>query len=68
VLELPLDELKEETVGRTLEEIEKKHIVKVLEECHWRVGGKFGAAEILGMKRSTLDSRMAKLGIRRPGK
>jgi transcriptional regulator with GAF, ATPase, and Fis domain len=49
-----------------LEEIESAHIARVLEECDWRVRGKDGAAERLGLKRSTLQSRMKKLGIQRP--
>ena len=49
-----------------LEEVERTHIVSVLEECGWRVRGKDGAAERLGLKRSTLQSRMKKLGIQRP--
>jgi len=50
----------------SLEDVERKHIVMVLEECGWRVRGEKGAAERLGLKRSTLQSRMKKLGIRRP--
>jgi formate hydrogenlyase transcriptional activator len=50
----------------SLEEIERAHIVRVLEECGWRVRGKDGAAERLRLKRSTLQSRMKKLGIQRP--
>jgi len=49
-----------------LEEVERAHIVSVLEECAWRVRGKDGAAERLRLNRSTLQSRMKKLGIRRP--
>ena len=49
----------------TLEELEKRHITNVLETTGWRVRGKNGAAEILGLKPSTLESRMAKRGIRR---
>jgi transcriptional regulator with GAF, ATPase, and Fis domain len=52
---------------RNLEEMERRHIVSVLERTGWRVAGKGGAAEILGVKRSTLHSKMEKLGIRRPG-
>jgi transcriptional regulator with GAF, ATPase, and Fis domain len=52
--------------SRSLEEIERQHIVEVLEETRWRVGGERGAARILGLKRTTLDSRMKKLGILRP--
>jgi formate hydrogenlyase transcriptional activator len=56
-----------ERPGTTLEEVERAHIVKVLQECGWRIRGKEGAAERLGLNRSTLQSRMKKLGIRKPG-
>jgi formate hydrogenlyase transcriptional activator len=49
-----------------LKEFERAHIVSVLEQCDWRVRGKDGAAERLRLKRSTLQSRMKKLGIQRP--
>jgi formate hydrogenlyase transcriptional activator len=49
----------------TMRQIEQEHIRKVLAMTNWRVRGKDGAAEILGLKPSTLDSRMAKLGITR---
>jgi formate hydrogenlyase transcriptional activator len=49
----------------TLEEVERKHIRDVLERVHWRISGKQGAAEILGLRPSTLHSRMKKLGISR---
>jgi len=48
-----------------LEESERKHMLAVLEETHWLVSGPRGAASRLGMKRSTLQYRMAKLGISR---
>ena len=51
---------------RSLEEVERAHIITVLEECGWKVRGHDGAAERLGLKRSTLQSRMKKLGIQRP--
>ena len=50
-----------------LMDVERQHIRSVLEKTGWRVDGRGGAAEILGMKRTTLQSRMSKLGIRRPG-
>ena len=50
----------------SLQEVERAHIVRVLEECGWKVRGQDGAAECLGLKRSTLQSRMKKLGIQRP--
>ena len=49
----------------TLEEIEKQHILNVLETTDWRVSGERGAAKILGLKRTTLEARMKKLNIRR---
>jgi transcriptional regulator with GAF, ATPase, and Fis domain len=52
---------------RTLEQIEREHIVSVLESVGWRVGGDRGAARILGLKRTTLEARMSRLGIARPG-
>jgi formate hydrogenlyase transcriptional activator len=50
----------------TLREVERDHILSVLEKAGWRVRGKNGAAEILGIKPTTLYSRMEKLGIKRP--
>ena len=49
----------------TLEELEKGHIIEVLELTGWRVSGEKGAARILGMKPTTLESKMKKLGIER---
>ena len=51
---------------RTLDEVQRDHIVDILELTNWTVSGSDGAAEILGMKSSTLNSRMKKLGIIRP--
>jgi formate hydrogenlyase transcriptional activator len=69
VLEAPLSELEDprETAGdgATLEAIERQHILRVLRECQGRVSGPRGAAARLGMNRSTLNSRMRKLGISR---
>lgn len=49
----------------TLFEVERDHIMKVLEESNWVVGGKFGAAARLGMPRTTLITRMQKFGLSR---
>ncbi|MGQ0592225.1 MAG: sigma-54 interaction domain-containing protein [Gammaproteobacteria bacterium] len=49
----------------TLEEVERAHIVKALEATGWRLSGKGGAADLLGLKYTTLQSRMQKLGITR---
>ncbi len=53
------------TSDLTLKDIEIQHIRRVLENTSWRIRGKQGAAEILGMKPTTLETRMAKLGIHR---
>ena len=49
-----------------LEDVERRHLLGILNMTGWRVRGKAGAAEILGLKPTTLSSRMQKLGIRRP--
>jgi transcriptional regulator with GAF, ATPase, and Fis domain len=49
-----------------LADVEKQHITRVLKARRWCVEGKFGAAAALGLKASTLRSRMRKLGICRP--
>lgn len=48
-----------------LSEIERKHIINVLNQVRWKVRGENGAARILGLKPSTLEFRMKKLGIKR---
>ena len=50
----------------SMEDVEREHIRQVLLSTGWRVSGKNGASRILGMKDSTLRSRMKKLGIERP--
>jgi len=52
-------------IRRVLDETERKQILAALEETHWVVAGSNGAAVRLGMKRSTLQLRMRKLGIGR---
>jgi transcriptional regulator with GAF, ATPase, and Fis domain len=49
----------------TLEIVERDYIIKVLEKTNWKIRGKNGAAEILGMQPTTLESRMKKRDIRR---
>jgi formate hydrogenlyase transcriptional activator len=55
-------------LDQTLVEVERRHIISVLEKTNWRVTGKDSAAEILGLKRSTLQSMMKKMGIERPAR
>jgi len=70
VLRVPLGELtasdKPDATPKTLEEAERRHILQTLEQTRWIIGGPQGAAARLGMKRSTLQSRMQKLHIQRP--
>jgi PAS domain S-box-containing protein len=69
-LEVPLPELTSALragVGSArLRDLERDYIVRVLEECDWVVAGPDGAAARLGMKRTSLQYRMQKLGIVRP--
>jgi formate hydrogenlyase transcriptional activator len=52
----------------TLEDLERRHIVAVLEKTGWRIAGQGGAAEVLGLRRTTLQAKMKKLGIIRSNK
>jgi len=70
VLRPPLDSLKpaaetESLRAITLEDAEREHIYKTLEQTRWVIAGHKGAAERLGIKRSTLYFRMQRLGISR---
>lgn len=49
----------------SLEEMERRYVTSVLQSTEWRISGKGSAAEILGLKRTTLQSKMKKLGIQR---
>ena len=51
---------------RDLQQLERKNILRALESTGWRVAGKDGAAELLGMNPSTLNSRIKALRIERP--
>jgi formate hydrogenlyase transcriptional activator len=59
-------ETGQESPVDTLENAERSHILRALNETHWVVHGKKGAAELLGINPSTLRSRMEKLGIKKP--
>jgi formate hydrogenlyase transcriptional activator len=72
VLKVPVAELKADPARagakqiETLEDGERSHILAALNATNWVVGGPKGAASLLALKRSTLQARMEKLGIRRP--
>jgi PAS domain S-box-containing protein len=53
-------------VSSALADVEREHIRSVLEMCGWRIRGAGGAAERLGLRPTTLETRMAKLGLTRP--
>ena len=75
VLRVPLRDLHHRTITvsqtrqyQTLEETERSHILQTLKQTRWVLGGPNGAAARLGINRSTLQFRMKKLGIVRPGR
>lgn len=67
-LSLPLESLPSATHpfadAPTLDEVQRRYIAWVLERTGGRIGGAGGAAEILGMKRTSLNARLKKLGLR----
>jgi len=63
---IPENHKSAENTLLTLEENERQHILRALKTTNWRVSGEKGAAKLLGMKRTTLQARMKKLGIERP--
>ena len=70
-LQVPISELQTANhpavaAGTTLEEAERQQILRALRETKWVIGGPAGAAARLGIKRTTLQSKMLKLGITRP--
>jgi transcriptional regulator with GAF, ATPase, and Fis domain len=52
--------------SQRLDDVERAHFVAVLERCRWRITGPGNAADVLGMRPSTLRSRLKKLGVARP--
>jgi transcriptional regulator with GAF, ATPase, and Fis domain len=52
----------------SLQDVERAHIVQVLERCQWTIEGRGQAAARLGLNPSTLRNRMRKLGIARPAR
>ncbi len=71
ILKVPLNDLQAPPAPAaarripTLQEAERRHILEALDASNWVISGPNGAAASLGLKRSTLQSRMDKLGIRR---
>ena len=67
-LVIPVPESTTSAVARSpkLVDVEREHILAVLESSSWRIRGAGGAAARLAMKPTTLETRMAKLGLKRP--
>jgi formate hydrogenlyase transcriptional activator len=65
---LPMPGSVETDATQDLQDIERRHIRAVLEKTGWRLSGDGGAAEALGLKRTTLRAKMKKLGIKRSNK
>ena len=73
VLDVPIAELRQPgklatdlNGAATLESVEREHILRILNDSNWVIGGPGGAAARLGLKRTTLNNRIRKLGITRP--
>lgn len=66
-IELPDSESNGAPQSQALSDVEREHILQVLGQTAWRIRGKNGAASILGLKPTTLEFRMAKLGLQRAG-
>jgi transcriptional regulator with GAF, ATPase, and Fis domain len=65
---VPKSSSTETNTTDNLHDVERMHLVAVLEKTGWRLAGPGGAAEVLGMKRTTLQAKMKKLGINHPSK
>jgi formate hydrogenlyase transcriptional activator len=65
---LPMPGSLETDATQDLQDMERRHILAVLEKTGWRLSGDGGAAEALGLKRTTLRAKMKKLGIKRSNK
>jgi transcriptional regulator with GAF, ATPase, and Fis domain len=66
VLSVPHVSAKAAVLSGRLIDVERDHIRSVLENTGWRIRGAAGAAERLGLRPTTLETRMAKLGLKRP--
>jgi transcriptional regulator of acetoin/glycerol metabolism len=71
-LEDPLGAAGRRTAGPSpserLDDLDRAHILRVVQACGWKIHGKGNAAEKIGLHPNTLRSRMQKLGITRPAR
>jgi transcriptional regulator with PAS, ATPase and Fis domain len=66
VVSLPVSPAAAERASLRLDDVEREHIRRILERSRWRIRGAGGAADQLGLRPTTLETRMAKLGLVRP--
>jgi formate hydrogenlyase transcriptional activator len=69
-LSVPVPAVQAGAAGRStrLADVERDHIASVLESTGWRIRGSGGAAERLGLRPTTLETRLARIGLKRPGR
>jgi transcriptional regulator with GAF, ATPase, and Fis domain len=69
-LAIPLPTSRESTrkSAERLADVEREHVARVLDDTRWRIRGPGGAAERLGLRPTTLETRIARLGLRRPSR
>jgi transcriptional regulator with GAF, ATPase, and Fis domain len=65
IVSITSEKKQNQTELLSLDEISRRHIIKVLHHTKWRIRGETGAAKILEMKPSTLEYRIKKLGIKK---
>ncbi|WP_367866616.1 helix-turn-helix domain-containing protein [Pedobacter sp. WC2423] len=64
-LEIKNEEIPDQTGIKTISENERDHIIDVLDMCKGKISGTGGAADLLGIPATTLNSKIKKLGINR---
>jgi transcriptional regulator with GAF, ATPase, and Fis domain len=65
-VELPRRTMSLAAQSSKLADVQREHVRRVLESCQWKIRGVNGAAERLGLRPTTLETRMTKLGLARP--
>jgi transcriptional regulator with GAF, ATPase, and Fis domain len=61
-------EAREVLSDRDIKQRERENIIAALDQCRWKIYGPGGAAELLGIKPTTLTSRIKKMGLQRPAR
>jgi transcriptional regulator with GAF, ATPase, and Fis domain len=63
---VPRTTVSSASASSRLDDVQREHIRRVLDRVQWRIRGAGGAAEQLGLRPTTLETRMSRLGLRRP--